>query len=426
MTIGVGILGGGTVGGRLAQKLLEDRATITAKTGLELELIKVAVRDLSRTRLFPNQFATDDPWSVVKDPQVNLVVELLGGLDPSFPLVMSALELSKPVVTANKALVAQHGPALFAQAGQQQVPLLLEAAVGGGIPLIRPLSESLAGERIGQVLGIVNGTTNYILSAMDSTGTSYQDALADAQRLGFAEADPTADVSGADAAAKATILAGLAFGSWVPVEQVYTEGIENIKTAEISYANQLGYIIKLLAVAEDTEAGVAVRVHPAFIPLSHPLASVRGANNAVFVQGPDLGQLLFMGPGAGGGPTATAVLGDVIDAARQLTAENRIDPRIRFRPETVLDFAQVETEWYVRLEVVDASGVLAQIAGVFGEQRVSIKSVWQEGRGETATLLLITHSGPEQNHRAAVADLRTLPVVKQVAATMRVVGDDQN
>jgi homoserine dehydrogenase len=422
MRVGVGILGGGTVGGTLARKLLDDHEVIAAKSGIGLELVKVAVRDLDKSRSFPSDFATTDLESVVDDPAVKLVVELMGGLEPARSLVMRALALGKPVVTANKELVAADGPALFAEAASHGVSLLFEAAVGGGIPLIRPLSESLAGERLSRVIGIVNGTTNYILTAMDSQGRGYDDVLAEAQRLGYAESDPTADVGGGDAAAKAAILAGLAFGVWVGGERVYREGITEIKAEDIAFGRQLGFCIKLLAVAEDSPRGVAVRVHPAMVPLEHPLANVRGAHNAVFVEGPAVGELLFMGPGAGGDPTATAVLGDVIDAARELLAGTQVVPRIQFGEGRVADFTEVGTQWYLRLEVADAPGVLARIAGVFGDHEVSIRSVWQEGRGGDATLLLVTHEASEANHRAAVAAIRELEVVKQVAAAIRVIG----
>ncbi len=275
------------------------------------------------------------------------------------------------------------------------------------------------------MLGIVNGTTNYILTSMEDEGATYEEALAEAQRLGFAEADPTADVGGGDAASKAAILAGLAFGTWVGSDRVYREGIDGIHLEDIVWARDLGYTVKLLGVADTTVGGgVAVRVHPAFVPLDHPLANVRGANNAVFVEGPAVGELLFMGPGAGGDPTATAVLGDVIDAARELLAGTQVVPRIRFAGGDVVDFEEVPTKWYLRLEVADAPGVLAAIAGAFGEQDVSLMSVWQEGRGDAATLLLVTHDAPERNHRAAVGSLERLDVVKQVAATIRVVSPE--
>jgi len=423
MQVGIGILGGGVVGGSLAQKLLADHEVIAAKTGLDLRLIRVAVRDLDKSRPFPGEYATDRPEEVVDDPKVELVVELMGGLEPAGSLVRRALAAGKPVVTANKQLVAAQGPSLFEQAAANGVSLMLEAAVGGGIPIIRPLSESLAGERITSVMGIVNGTTNFILSEMSQAGSPYSEVLAEAQRLGYAEADPTADVSGADAAAKATILAGLAFGVWVPVEQVHTEGIEGIDTIDLAFSSRLGYDVKLLGIAEAGEAGVSVRVHPSLVPASHPLAAIRGAQNAVFVSGPALGELLFSGPGAGGDPTATAVLGDVVTAARELLADAPVAPRVRIGAGAIADFGQVDTSQYVRLEVEDAPGVLAAIADAFGQAGVSIRSVWQEGRGEDATLLLVTHTASESAHSKAVARLTDLSSVRQVAAVIRVVGE---
>ncbi|MDH4116104.1 MAG: homoserine dehydrogenase [Acidimicrobiia bacterium] len=422
MRVGVGILGGGTVGGTLARKLLDDHEVIASKSGVELALVKVAVRDMAKPRAFPAEYATDDLESVVDDPSVKLVVELMGGLEPARSLVLRALAQGKAVVTANKELVAADGPELFQEAASHGVSLLFEAAVGGGIPLIRPLSESLAGERLTRVLGIVNGTTNFILSAMDSEGRDYADVLEEAQRLGYAEADPTADVGGGDAAAKAAILAALAFGVWVGGDGVYREGITEIQTDDIEFGRRLGYCIKLLAVGEDTPAGVAVRVHPAMVPLDHPLASVRGAHNAVFVEGPAVGDLLFMGPGAGGDPTATAVLGDVIDAARELLAGTQVVPRIQFGAGRLAEFEQVLSQFYIRLEVADAPGVLAQIAGVFGDHGVSIRSVWQEGRGGAATLLLVTHEATEGDQQAALDAIRSLDTVRQVAAAIRVIG----
>jgi homoserine dehydrogenase len=424
MSVGIGILGGGVVGGSLARRLLSDREVIAQKTGLDLELIKVAVRDVNKERLFPVEYATSRVEDVVDDPDVSLVVELMGGLEPARSLVLRALDSGKPVVTANKELVAADGPILFDRAAAKGVSLLFEAAVGGGIPLIRPLMESLAGERLTRVSGIVNGTTNYILTAMDEQGVAYADALATAQRLGFAEADPTADVGGGDAAAKAAILGGLAFGVWVGSDRVYREGITGVDARDLVFARQLGYVIKLLAVADAGNGGVVVRVHPALVPRNHPLASIRGATNAVFVEGPAIGELLFAGPGAGGEPTATAVLGDVIDAARELLAGTQVAPRIRFGDGTVGDFASVTTRFYLRLEVVDAPGVLAQIASAFGDSGVSIASVWQEGRGEDATLILVTHEASEADHRIAMDRLSNLAVVEQVAAAIRVQAPD--
>ena len=423
MRIGIGILGGGVVGGSLANKLLTERDIIRTKTGLDLELVRVAVRDLDKARLFPAEYTTTLTDELVADPAVHLVVELMGGLEPAGSLVEAALKAQKPVVTANKQLVALRGPELFSTAADNGVSILFEAAVGGGIPIIRPLSESLAGERLTSVMGIVNGTTNYILSKMGDDGSNFADALADAQKLGFAEADPTADISGADAAAKAVILAGLAFGVWIEIDRVHMEGIEEIDPADLAFADQLGYAVRLLAIADHRANGASVRVHPSLVPKAHPLASIRGAQNAVFVEGPAIGELLFSGPGAGGEPTATAVLGDVVTASRELLANAPVAPRVRIGDGDVTDFGSVSTSHYVRLEVDDSSGVLASIAGTFGDAGVSIRSVWQEGRGKSATLLLVTHPSVESSHRKALDRLKQLEAVHHVAASIRVVGE---
>ncbi|MDQ3782463.1 MAG: homoserine dehydrogenase [Actinomycetota bacterium] len=420
-TVGVGILGAGTVGGTVIRRLVEDRAAIAARTGLDLEVHRVAVRDPAKTRSLslPAGMVTDDPAEVVADPGVRLVVEVMGGRQPAGDLVLAALEAGKPVVTANKELIAACGPQLIAAAGRGGVPLLFEAAVGGGIPIIRPLTETLAGEQLERVAGIVNGTTNYILTRMGD-GEGYAAALADAQQRGYAEADPTADVSGADAAAKAAILASLAFGTWVGSDDVPYEGIDRLDAVDIAWARFLGYEVRLLAIATRSDAGVCARVHPALIPGDDPLAAIRGATNAVLVTGPSIGDLLFAGPGAGGEPPATAVLGDVIDAARQVLAGTPAAPRIRFAPAELADFGEVATKWYLRLEVTDQPGVLATIAGTFGDAGVSIKSVWQEGEGGEAMLLIITHRAPERRQRRAIEALRRLEAVRTVAAALRV------
>jgi homoserine dehydrogenase len=425
MTVGIGVAGAGTVGGSVVRRLVDDHAVVSARTGLDLAVRKVAMRDTSRERPFtvPDGVATSDVMDLVSDPEVHLVVEVMGGLEPAGTLVVEALRAGKPVVTANKELVAARGPELVAAAAEGGVSLLFEAAVGGGIPIIRPLTETLAGETIDRVLGIVNGTTNFILTSMAESGGSYEDALAEAQARGYAEADPTADVSGADAVSKAAILASLAFGVWVAPTQVHREGIERIGAADLAAAERLGFVVKLLAVAERTAAGVVVRVHPAFVPRHHPLSSIRGATNAVFIEGPSVGELLFAGPGAGGEPTATAVLGDVIDAARELLAGALVAPRLRFGAGAVAAFDAVATRWCVRLDVDDSPGVLAQVATEFGNAGVSIESVRQDGRGDRATLLLVTHEAPESAQRAAVDALRSLPVVGEVASTIRVVGE---
>jgi homoserine dehydrogenase len=424
MAVGIGILGGGIVGGALARRLLDDRPAIAARTGLDLELIQVAIRDPGRERPYPAYFSTANPEDVVDHPDVALVVELMGGLEPAGSLVRRALELGKPVVTANKELLAARGPELFDIASAKGVSLLFEAAVGGGIPLIRPLTESLAGEKLTRVLGIVNGTTNFILSAMELEGRPYQEALAAAQKLGYAEADPTADVGGHDAASKAAILAGLAFGSWVRPEAVYREGIESIDVVDLDEARQLGFVVKLLVTAEQRAGGISVRVHPTLVPSDHPLAAIRGATNAVFVEGPAIGQLLFSGPGAGGEPTATAVLGDVIDASRELLAGVEVTPRLIIGAGATVDMAEVDSSYYLRMVVADSPGVLAAIASTFGHNGVSIASVRQDGRGDEASLIIVTHAAAERAHQAALAQLRELAPVRQVAATIRVLHTD--
>jgi len=420
--VGVGIIGGGTVGGALAHRLLTEREAIANKAGLSLKLRHLAVRELDKPRphAFPPGVLTDQALDVVDDPTVQLVVELMGGLDPAGELVLRALNAGKPVVTANKELVASRGRELIEAAEANGVSLLFEAAVGGAIPIIRPLSESLAGERITEVLGIVNGTTNFILTQMCENETGYADALTQAQELGYAEADPTADVSGADAASKAAILASLSFGTWVGSEDVYREGIEKIDAVDIAFAADLGYLPKLLALASDTGDGVIVRVHPTLIPDDHPLAAVRGSQNAIFVKGPEVDELLFAGPGAGGEPTATAVLGDIITASRELLAGAQVPPRVRFGPGRLRKFEEVNTSWYLRLEVLDRPGVLAQIAAVIGDNNVSIESMVQLGRGDEATLLFITHPSPEMDHRSALEALGDLEVVRHVASGIRV------
>ena len=423
-TIGIGLLGAGTVGGALVRRLIGESDAIAAKTGLVFDVRRIGVRTLDRVREFEvtDGLLTDDLFSVVNDPTVDIVVEVMGGLEPAGDLILAALEAGKPVISANKELISARGPELIAAAERSGVPFLFEAAVGGGIPIIRPLSETLAGETLTRVLGIVNGTTNFVLTKMADEGTAYEDALAEAQALGYAEPDPTADVSGADSAAKAAILASLAFGTWVGFDDVYYEGIQSISVEDMAFAEDFGYTIKLVAVCDRTGSGVTARVHPVMVPVEHPLASIRGATNAVFVEGPSIDSLLFAGPGAGGEPTATAVLGDVIDAARETLAGAQVAPRIRFAPGEIVPFEDVETEWYMRLMVDDKPGVLAKIASRFGESKVSIRSVWQEGVDSKASLIVVTHRAVESSQRAALESLKAIPEVLEVAAVIRVLG----
>ena len=411
----IGILGCGTVGGALIRLIETDADRIAARTGVRLEVARVAVRNLSAERdvnLPPDSF-TRDPASVVNSPDIHLVVETIGGIEPARQLVIDSLKSGKPVVTANKELVANVGQELFEAAS---------AAVGGGIPLIRVLRESLAGERITRVMGIVNGTTNFILTKMTEEGAEYADVLAEAQQLGFAEADPTADVEGSDAAAKAAILATIAFGAKVVGGDVYQEGISRISPSDIAAASHMGHVIKLLAVAECDSEEVAVRVHPTMVPEHHPLASVRDSFNAVFLEGSEVGDLMLYGRGAGGGPTASAILGDVISAARNLqqgvSNDVGILSELAIRP-----IDETASAFYLQLDVEDKPGVLAVVASVFGHHGVSIRSMEQRGQGTTAHLVFITHQAREADVQATLRDLRDLNEVKDIGALIRVIGD---
>jgi homoserine dehydrogenase len=424
----VAVLGCGNVGGALVELLTTRRDAIAERTGVQLDLVGVAVLDRQRTRSVsvPPGLLTDDPKELVERPGVDVVVELIGGLDPARTLVETALRAGRPVVTANKALLAQAGAELADLASANGVDLLYEASVAGAIPVIRPLRESLAGERVVRVMGIVNGTTNYILTRMAEDGLDYADALAEAQALGLAERDPTADVEGDDAAAKAAILAGLAFGSDVVGDDVHREGITGVRAMDVAYAARLGYVVKLLAVAELVDGGpdVSVRVHPAMVPRSHPLASVRGAFNAVFVEGEAAGELMLYGRGAGGAPTASAVLGDLIDAARNLT-QGAPAPAPRRGATRVRPIDELRSAFYLNLEVVDRPGVLAAVATVFGNHGVSIRTMEQEGLGAEARLIFLTHAAREGDVQATLDDLRQLAAVDRVGAVLRVVDGDE-
>jgi homoserine dehydrogenase len=421
----VALLGCGHVGGAVAEILTTRAAEIAQRTGVTFELAGVAVAHLDR----PGRAAvapgllTDDAKALVERADVDVVVELIGGLDPARTLVEAALRGGRPVVTANKVLISQHGDELAALATAHGVDLLYEAAVAGAIPVIRPLRESLAGERVLRVMGIVNGTTNYILTRMAEDAMSYEAALAEAQELGLAERDPTADVSGDDAAAKAAILAGLAFGSDVLGTTVYREGITEVAATDVAYARRLGYVVKLLATAELVDGGpdVSVRVHPAMVPADHPLAQVRGAFNAVFVEGESAGELMLYGRGAGGAPTASAVLGDLIDAARNLRSGAHA-PAPRRAATVVRPMEDLRSAFYLSLEVDDRPGVLAAVAATFGNHGVSIRAMEQDGTGAGARLYFLTHEAGEGAMQATMADLRGLPAVRRVGAMLRVVG----
>ncbi|MDQ4069840.1 MAG: homoserine dehydrogenase [Actinomycetota bacterium] len=416
----VGVLGYGNVGAAVVALIAEHGDTIAARTGLRLEVTRVAVRDRAKRRSGFSHF-THDAASVVHDPEVDLVVEVIGGLHPAKELVLAALEAGKPVVTANKELMAACGAELFDSAAKAGVDLLFEAAVAGAIPLIRPLRESLAGDRILRVLGIVNGTTNFILTRMTESGQSFDEALREAQDLGYAERDPTADVEGHDAAAKASIIASLAFGVRVVAGDMYREGITGVSVDDIRMAGRLGYVVKLLAVVDALGGEVAVRVHPAMVPVAHPLASVRESFNAVFVEGAAAGELMFYGRGAGGRPTASAALGDVIDAAANLRHGTSAGvpglATARIRP-----MEEVRSQYYLSLDVADRPGVLEQVAAAFARHLVSIVQVLQVGMGEEARLVLVTHTAIERDMQATVADLRELDSVDRVGTLLRVIG----
>ena len=420
--IRIGMLGCGTVGGGVATILAREADDITARTGAKLELVRIAVRDASRDRGLglPAGIFTTDPLAVVEAEDVDVVVEVMGGRQPAGSLIRRALELGKPVVTANKELVAHEGPELYAAAQAAGVDLAYEAAVAGAIPIIKPLKESLAGDRVLRVVGILNGTTNYILTRMTEEGADYAEVLADAQALGYAEADPTADVGGHDAAAKCAILASLAFDTTVHADDVFTQGIETVTATDIRVADRLGYVIKLLGIASEVDGRVGVRVHPAFLPKEHPLASVRGAFNAVYVEAAAAGELMFYGPGAGAEPTGSAVVGDVIDVARNLlqTARGAIESQHRVKDLRSID--ELRTQYYVLLDVEDAPGVLAAVATTFGDHGVSIAQVWQEGAEDSAQLVLITHRAREDALRATVEALAHLPSIRSVASVLRV------
>ena len=437
-TVKVGLLGCGNVGAALARLLLTDGKHIAERTGLHLELAKVAVRSAAKERDVPGiePLLTTDAGSVVADSSIDVVVEVMGGISPARDLVLRALRSGKPVVTANKELLANHGGELWDAAGEAGVDLLFEASVAGGIPLIRALRESLAGERIHRVMGIVNGTTNFILSRMTTAGSSYQEALAEAQGLGYAERDPTADVEGFDAAAKAAILANVAFGAKVVAGDVYREGISGLTGQDIEAATRLGYAIKLLAVVEAAADGsLGVRVHPAMVPLAHPLASVRDSFNAVFIEGEAVGQLMLLGRGAGGLPTASAVLGDLVDAAHNLTI-NGAARRIELHEVALRPIDELRCAYYLSLFAADRPGVLAAISGALGRHNVSVRSMEQVSTADEdvsadqpgsseegeAHLMFVTHPAYERDMQACLHELRQLGNVRRIGSFVRVVG----
>ena len=422
--IRIGLLGAGSVGSQVARLLIENQSELAKRVGAELSLTGIAVRklDSKRDADLPAELFTTDAESVILGSDI--VIELIGGIEPAKTWVMQALNSGADVITANKALIAAHGPELFALADQLGAQLYFEAAVAGAIPIIRPLRESLAGDRIDRVMGIVNGTTNFILDRMESTGADFDEALAEATALGYAEADPTADIEGFDAASKAAILASLAFHSEVPVEKVHREGITSVTAMQIETAKQAGYAVKLLAICERVEdGGLVARVHPTLIPLEHPLAAVRGAYNAVFVEAQSAGRLMFYGAGAGGPETASAVLGDLVSAAKRHLAGG---PGLADSTHANLEALPVQfvnTRFQITLEVSDKAGVLAKIASIFAGHGVSVETVQQSVATNSAALLTImTHVASERDLEAVVQTLGSDESVVSVASVIRVEG----
>ena len=440
-TLKVALLGCGNVGAQVARILIDDAESLASRTGARLELSGIAVRNVDAPRdvELPQELFTDDAETLVKDADV--VIELMGGIEPARSLILSGIRHGACVVTGNKALLAQDGPTLYEEADKAGVQLSYEAAVAGAIPILRPIRDSLSGDRITRVLGIVNGTTNFILDQMDSTGAQFADALAEAQRLGYAEADPTADVEGHDAAAKAAILASLSFHTRFALEDVYCEGISSVSAADIAAAKDAGFVIKLLAIAEklpvegaktgadaDGGSGVSVRVHPTLLPREHPLAAVRGAFNAVFIEAENAGELMFYGQGAGGTPTASAVMGDVVSAARRLVlgGPGRTETTTGHVPALPIDAAI--TSYYIGLDVADQPGVLARIAQLFAEHGVSIEIMRQTihrnaaSAVESAELRIVTHRASEAALAATVEAVKGLDVINSVTSVLRVEG----
>ena len=434
-TLKVALLGCGVVGTEVARLLAEQADDLALRVGAQLELVGIAVRRISHPRAaaIDRALLTADADALVTRPDVDIVVEVIGGIEPARSLLLAALKNGKSVVTANKALLAENGAEIYGAAREYAADLYYEASVAGAIPLLRPLRESLAGDTVHRVLGIVNGTTNYILDRMDSSGAGFAESLEEAQALGYAEADPTADVEGFDAAAKAAILASLAFHTPVTAADVHREGITEVTAADIGSARALGRVVKLLAICErcagngpgNEQSGISVRVHPAMIPRSHPLAAVAEAYNAVFVEAESAGRLMFYGAGAGGTPTASAVLGDIVAVARNRLAGTRGPDASTYAGLPVMPMGETFTRYHVSLDVDDRPGVLAPVAEAYARHDVSIEAVRQASRGEEAQLVIVTHTARDAALAATVRDLEALPVVRAVASVMRVEGEEE-
>jgi len=420
----IGLLGCGTVGSAVIRLLRTNGEEIRRRIGMALRVTRVAVAHPEKSRgvLFDPGVLTGDAEEVVADARVDVVAEVMGGVEPSRTLLLDAIERGKSVVTANKQLIARHGPELFTAAARAGVDLRLEASVGGGLPVIQPLKESLAANRILEVTGILNGTTNYILTKMAEEGWEFGHALEDAQRRGFAEADPTDDIDGHDAAAKLAILATIAFHMPVRADDVYREGIRRISPQDIEFARELGFTVKLLAIARELEGRVEAHVHPAFVPRAHPLAAIRNELNAVFIRGDFAGEVMTVGRGAGGEPTASAVVADLIDVARnqRAGAHGRVGWSA-LAPRPLRPMEETASSFYLVMQVTDRPGVFARIATIFGEEGVSIASVVQKSRGQIADIVMVTHTALEAQMRRVLSRIEELDVVRAVRNAIRVV-----
>ena len=419
----IGMLGCGVVGSSVARLLLADTDELSTRAGVKMELARIAVRTIkSYEGINPSLFTTD-PFSIVNDPEIDLIIEVMGGIEPARELIMTAIENRKSVVTANKALLASHGAEMFTAAYAKGEDIYYEASVAGAIPIIRPMRDSLAGDFVTRLMGIVNGTTNYILTKMHEDDREFADVLKEAQALGYAEADPTADVEGFDAAAKAAILSGLAFHTRVTVDDVYREGISKITLEDVKIAKSMDHVIKLLAIAELTPADeISVRVHPVMLHKSHPLASVRDAYNAVFVEAESAGSLMFYGRGAGGAPTASAILGDVVAVARHIALNSVGQRETDYADRDIASIESTKTKFLIRLEVADKAGVLASIATTFANHGVSIQTVNQAGRNDDAEVTIVTHLATEGELKATVESLKKMDAVQNISSVIRVEG----
>ncbi len=419
----IGMLGCGVVGSSVARLLLADTAELSTRAGVKIELSRIAVRTIKPYEGINPALFTTDPFSIVNDPEIDLIIEVIGGIEPARELIMTAIENRKSVVTANKALLASHGAEMFTAAYAKGEDIYYEASVAGAIPIIRPMRDSLAGDFVTRLMGIVNGTTNYILTKMHEDNREFADVLKEVQALGYAEADPTADIEGFDAAAKAAILSGLAFHTRVTVDDVYREGISKITLEDVNIAKSMDHVIKLLAISELTPADeISVRVHPVMLHKSHPLASVRDAYNAVFVEAESAGSLMFYGRGAGGAPTASAILGDVVAVARHIALNSVGQRETDYADRDIAPIESTKTKFLIRLEVADKAGVLAAIATVFANHGVSIQTVNQAGRNNDAEVTIVTHRATEGELKATVASLKAMDMVNKISSVIRVEG----